>query len=60
MAQYQAEFLAAVDKLTPGQRNQLKILEGGLWMRELQETVSLAEGMGVSGNLEQAIVRIDC
>ncbi|KAK8032934.1 hypothetical protein PG991_002332 [Apiospora marii] len=60
LAHYQAQFLAAVDKLTGGQRNRLKIFEGGLWMREMQDTVDLAEGMGVSGDLELAIIRIDC
>lgn len=60
LAHYQVQFLAAVDKMTPGQRNMLKIFEGGLWMQELQDTVSLAEGMGVAGSLEQAIIQIDC
>ncbi|KAK8042199.1 hypothetical protein PG993_006722 [Apiospora rasikravindrae] len=60
LAHYEAQFLAAVDKMTPGQRNRLKILEGGQWMRELLDTTRLAEGLGVSGDLEQAIIRIDC
>ncbi|KAK8139556.1 hypothetical protein PG984_000679 [Apiospora sp. TS-2023a] len=60
LARYQSQFLAAVNTLTPGQRDRLKIFEGGKWMRELQETVSLAEEMGVSGDLEQAILLIDC
>ncbi|KAK8089922.1 hypothetical protein PG997_004883 [Apiospora hydei] len=60
LAHYQALFLAAVDKMTPSQRDRLKILEGGLWMRELLDTARLAEWMGVSEDLEQAIIRIDC
>ncbi|KAK7969404.1 hypothetical protein PG996_002157 [Apiospora saccharicola] len=60
LARYQSQFLAAVNTLTAGQRDMIKIIEGGKWMRELQDTVSLAEGMGVSGDLEQAVLLIDC
>ncbi|KAK6842531.1 hypothetical protein PG987_003391 [Apiospora arundinis] len=60
LAYYQSLFLAAVDKLTQHQKNRLKVLEGGLWMLELQDMVELAEGTGVSAGLEQALARIDC
>ncbi|KAK8125600.1 uncharacterized protein PG998_001359 [Apiospora kogelbergensis] len=60
LAYYQSQFLTAVTTLTRDQRKRLRVLEGGVWVREMQDTVELAQTLGVSADLEQALIHVDC
>ncbi|RYP51936.1 hypothetical protein DL768_002812 [Monosporascus sp. mg162] len=57
--EYDANFVWAVEKLTDDQRRKLKALDGGKWIKALQELIELANGHCIFPKLRKALLMID-
>ncbi|RYP56262.1 hypothetical protein DL771_012049 [Monosporascus sp. 5C6A] len=57
--EYDANFVWAVEKLTDEQRRKLKALDGGKWVKELQELIELANAYCIFPGLRKALLLID-
>ncbi|KAI0472574.1 hypothetical protein GGR56DRAFT_651004 [Xylariaceae sp. FL0804] len=57
--EYDVNFVQAVKKLSPKQRNKLKELEGGTWLQELNDLIDEADRQNMFSYLKHALVLLD-